>query len=53
MQYHQALPSPDRGACDYFHQELKRTGISDWEGWCIKRTTNSFGQGRVHQPSYP
>ncbi len=43
----------DQGACMYFHQDLKRTGINDWEGWSIKHTTNSFGQGMVHHPSFP
>lgn len=37
----------DQGGAMYFQNELKRSGISEWEGWAIKHTTSSFGQGRV------
>jgi hypothetical protein len=37
----------DQGGAMYFQNELKRSGISEWEGWAIKHTASSFGQGRV------
>ncbi len=37
----------DQGGALYFQNELKRSGISEWEGWAIKHTASSFGQARV------